>query len=248
MRPAAAFIVQEVGPQEVGVWRREALGVGAVDVRQPPHSTFKIWNTPIALETGAAPDAGFQQRYDPVKYPREDWWPETWLQDQTLESISGARRVVLPGAGLLVCGGGGDANPASGWATATRDISSGLDSLAGGSLRISPREQVALAGAGWRAARCRSARSTATLRRIMVLDQGEGWTLSGKTGLGEWAWAGSAVWGRFEGWFVGWRSGGPDLRLRHLPARPRHEDLRPAPHRADLAGAGVAGRAAGSDG
>ena len=39
--PAAAFIVQEVGPQEVGGPAREALGVGAVDVRQPPHSTFQ---------------------------------------------------------------------------------------------------------------------------------------------------------------------------------------------------------------
>ena len=35
--PAAAFIVQEVGPQRWGSGAR-ALGVGAVDVRQPPHS------------------------------------------------------------------------------------------------------------------------------------------------------------------------------------------------------------------
>ena len=131
------------------------------------------------------------------------------------------------------------------------DISSGLDSFwLGGSLRISPREQVALLARLARGEVPFSPEHVATLRRIMVLDQGEGWTLSGKTGLGE------LGLGRFGGRRGPVRglvrgaggAGGTDLRLRHLPARPRHEDLRPAPHRADPAGAGVAGRAAGSDG
>ena len=197
--------MQEVGPQEVGAPAREALGVGAVDVRQPPHSTFKIWNTLIALETGAAPDAGFQQRYDPVKYPREDWWPETWLQDQTLGRIPALGGVVLPGAGPS-CGGGGDATRLSRLGYGNADISSGLDSFwLGGSLRISPREQVALLARLARGEVPFSPEHVATLRRIMVLDQGEGWTLSGKTGLGELGLGrfGGRFGGRFEGWFVG---------------------------------------------
>ena len=77
----------------------------------------------------------------------------------------------------------------------------------------------------------------ATLRRIMVLDRGEGWTLSGKTGLGELGLGrfGGRFGGRFEGWFVGLAErGGPDLRLRHLPAR---RDMKTfGPHRIALTG------------
>ena len=218
--------------------------MGAVDVRQPPHSTFKIWNTLIALETGAAPDAGFQQRYDPVKYPHEDWWPETWLQDQTLESAFRRSAVWYYRELALRVGAEAMQTRLSRLGYGNADISSGLDSFwLGGSLRISPREQVALLARLARGEVPFSPEHVATLRRIMVLDQGEGWTLSGKTGLGE------LGLGRFGGRFGagsragswGWRSGRTDLRLRHLPARPRHEDLRPAPHRADPAGAGVAG-------
>ena len=131
------------------------------------------------------------------------------------------------------------------------DISSGLDSFwLGGSLRISPREQVALLARLARGeVRTFSPEHVATLRRIMVLDQGEAGRFRARPGSVNWA-PGPVrgrFGGRFEGWFGG-GAGGPDLRLRHLPARPRHEDLRPAPHRADPAGAGVAGRAAGSDG
>ena len=86
------------------------------------------------------------------------------------------------------------------------DISSGLDSFwLGGSLRISPREQVALLARLARGEVPFSPEHVATLRRIMVLDQGEGWTLSGKTGLGELGLgrfgAGSGAGSR--GWFVG---------------------------------------------
>ena len=195
---------------------------------------------------GRGPDAGFQQRYDLGEHYREDWWPETWLQDQTLESAFRRSAVWYYRELALRVG-----------AEAMQTRLSRLGQRQRGHLQrarqLLARRQFAdfpaRAGGwrGWRAARCRSARKhVATLRRIMVLDQGEGWTLSGKTGLGELAGRGP-VRSRFEaGSFGG--AGGPDLRLRHLPARPRHEDLRPAPHRADPAGAGVAGRAAGSDG
>ena len=135
-------------------WDRKRWGSGARGAgrgrgrcRQPPHSTFKIWNTLIALETGAAPDAGFQQRYDPVKYPREDWWPETWLQDQTLESAF-RRSAVWYYRELALRGGRRRCKPGSpGWATATRTSPAG--STASGSAAVCgfPARAGGLAGA-----------------------------------------------------------------------------------------------------
>ena len=207
--------MQEVGPQEVGL-RREALGVGAVDVRQPPHSTFKIWNTLIALETGAAPDAGFQQRYDPVKYPRDrTGGRRPGCRTRRWRAHSGARRCGITGSWPFVWGRRRCKPRLSRLGYGNADISSGLDSFwLGGGLDF-PREQVALLARLARGEVPFSPEHVATLRRIMVLDQGEGWTLSGKTGLGELGQAGSGpVRGPVRGLVRGaGGAGGPDLRF-----------------------------------
>ena len=158
----------------------------------------------------------------------------TWLQDQTLESAFRRSAVWYYRELALRVGAEAMQTRLSRLGYGNADISSGLDSFwLGGSLRISPREQVALLARLARGEVPFSPEHVATLRRIMVLDQGEGWTLSGKTGLGELGLGRfRPVRGPVRGLVRGaGGAGGPDLRLRHLPARPRHEDLRPAPHR-----------------
>lgn len=52
--------------------------------RHTPFSSFKIPNTLIALETGAAKSIDEKIEWNPVKRPAKDFWPDTWKQDQTL--------------------------------------------------------------------------------------------------------------------------------------------------------------------
>ena len=192
----------------MGAPAREALGVGAVDVRQPPHSTFKIWNTLIALETGAAPDAGFQQRYDPVKYPRGLVAGDLAAGPDAGERIPALGGVVLPGAGPS-CGGGGDANPALPAGLRQRGhLQRARQLLARRQFADFPREQVALLA---RLARGEVPFSPGTWRPC-----GGSWCWTGEAGRFRarpgsvnWAWAGSGAGSgagsRAGSW--GWRSG-----------------------------------------
>ncbi|MEO8890680.1 MAG: penicillin-binding transpeptidase domain-containing protein, partial [Coleofasciculaceae cyanobacterium] len=54
--------------------------------RFSPHSTFKIPNSLIALETGVIKDENVMTSYDKVKHPAESWWPNTWAQDHNMRS------------------------------------------------------------------------------------------------------------------------------------------------------------------
>ena len=61
--------------------------------RFSPYSTFKIPNTLIALETGAATGPLMEIKWDEKKYPKEAWWDEVlkpmgirWDRDHTLKS------------------------------------------------------------------------------------------------------------------------------------------------------------------
>jgi beta-lactamase class D len=55
---------------------------GRADQRFAPCSTFKIPNTAILLETGAAPDPEFVVKYDPALNASR----EAWRKDHTLRS------------------------------------------------------------------------------------------------------------------------------------------------------------------
>ena len=46
--------------------------------RFSPCSTFKIPNSIIGLETGVVRDADTVIPWDQQKYPKQDWWPESW--------------------------------------------------------------------------------------------------------------------------------------------------------------------------
>ena len=70
--------------------------------RFPPCSTFKVPNTAILLETGAAPDPAFTLKYDPALEQ-----PENWARDFDLRGrVQGVCPLVLPGDGAAGRDGG----------------------------------------------------------------------------------------------------------------------------------------------
>ena len=234
------------GTAEVGAPAREALGVGAVDVRQPPHSTFKIWNTLIALETGAAPTPGSSNAMT-GEYPARTGGRRTWLDD------AGERIPALGVGAGPSCGGGGDANPALPAGLRQRRTSP-AGSTASGSAAVAdfpaPSGSRWPCWRGWRAGAVQpGARGDPAADHGAGPGRGAG-RFRARPGSVNWAWAGSRPVqgaGSRAGSLGLARAGGPDLRLRHLHGRDAKTF---GPHRIahDPAGAGVAGRAAGSDG
>lgn len=158
-----------------------------------PASTFKILNSLIALDTGAARGPEERMAWDGVA--RE---VPAWNQDLDLRqafSVSAvwfyqelARRI-------------GPERMAEGVARAgygNADIGGGLDRFwLDGSLRISALEQVAFLRRLAAGTLPFSARSQEIVRDLMVLERGEGYVLRAKTG---WAARVSPQ----VGWLVGW--------------------------------------------
>ncbi len=168
--------------------------------RLSPASTFKIPNSLIGLETGVIPDEHYVIRWDGVRR-----WSADWNRDHDLASAIKfsvvwyyqelARRVgperMRHWVDTLHYG--------------NTDISGGIDKFwLGSSLRISPDEQVAFLNRLRKNAVPFSSRSIAIVKRIILQDSGNGWTLRGKTGLADFD-STSLV-----GWYVGWveREGG----------------------------------------
>lgn len=57
-----------------------------VEERHPPFSTFKVPNFLIALEIGVVSDEEETIPYSPERRPAQEWWPEEWPRDHTLQS------------------------------------------------------------------------------------------------------------------------------------------------------------------
>ncbi|MDD4600738.1 MAG: class D beta-lactamase [Negativicutes bacterium] len=161
--------------------------------RLTPCSTFKIYNSLIALETGVAPDENMtlqwdgQQRFLPV-----------WNQNHTMSSAIKssvvwyyqelASRIGTERMQKFI-----DAIPYG-----NRDISGGITQFwLRSSLQISAKEQVELLRRLYNDELPFSARNTAIIRRIIVQSDENGVVFSGKTGSG-------SVEGVYSvGWFVG---------------------------------------------
>ena len=157
---AAAFIVQEVDRKR---WGLRARGAGRGRGRCSPAAPFHIQDLEYAdrvLETGAASDAGFQQRYDLGEIPPRGLVAgDLAAGPDAGERIPALGGVVLPGAGPS-CGGGGDANPALPAGLRQRGhLQRARQLRLGGSLRIS-RASRWPCWRGWARRGCRSARST----------------------------------------------------------------------------------------
>jgi beta-lactamase class D len=162
---------------------------------ESPFSTFKIWNSLIAVDVGVADGPSYKIAWDQKRDPAEDWWPDGWKQDHTLQTAFKAscvwyyqelaRRIGMERmkAKLSEIGYG------------NADTSSGIDQFwLNASLRVTPEEQVAQIARIARRQTPVSAHAIDTLRTISVYEDKDATILRAKTGGG--------LNGR--GWLVGW--------------------------------------------
>lgn len=177
--------------------------------RFSPFSTFKIPNSLIGLETKVLADADHLLRWEPGKYPEASGWTEApfvhWKQDQTLRSAMKysvvwyyrelAKRVGEPQMKKFVTAFG----------YGNQDISGGLAGpqlfqafWLNSSLQISADEQIEFLKKFYTGKLPVSARTTAIVKDILVLEKMPNYTLSGKTG------GGTLPGGNSLGWFVGY--------------------------------------------
>lgn len=182
------------------VW---ASGGARIRERFTPASTSKIPHTLLAYETGAVtgPDEAFE--WDGQKRFADSWNEDQTFGDAFQRSTVWIYQIVVPriGAARLTEG-----LEAFGYGNA--EIG-GPESITRywleGPLAISATEQVEFISRLARRTLPLSARSYDLAVPVMVLEEGEGWTLYGKTGW-------KSVEGQMDiGWFVGWveQSGGP---------------------------------------
>lgn len=182
------------------VW---ASGGARIRERFTPASTSKIPHTLLAYETGAVtgPDEAFE--WDGQKRFADSWNEDQTFGDAFQRSTVWIYQIVVPriGAARLTEG--------------LKSFSYGNADIGGpeqitrywleGPLAISATEQVEFISRLARRTLPLSARSYDLAVPVMVLEEGEGWTLYGKTGW-------KSVEGQMDiGWFVGWveQSGGP---------------------------------------
>lgn len=165
-----------------------------------PASTFKIVSTLVALESGVVDGPDFQLTWDSLAVPRQAWWPEAWAADHTLASAF--RNSVVWYYQELARRIGEDRmlEFLERFSYGNEDISGGIDRfwLTGG-LQISPLEQVAFLRRVYHNQIGVSDRSLDVTKSVMILEEGPGYMLRGKTG---WAAFGDDEPG--IGWLVGY--------------------------------------------
>jgi beta-lactamase class D len=150
--------------------------------RFAPCSTFKIPNTAILLEKGAAPGPEFVVPYDPaLKASREAWRKDHTLRSAYKDSVlwyyhALARKVGMPGMTRLV----------TQFDYGNTDVSGGVDGARpfwiDGSLRISANEQVAFLQRLRDGKLGLSARTDRLTKELMIAEQTPAGTLRAKTG------------------------------------------------------------------
>ena len=150
--------------------------------RFAPCSTFKIPNTAILLETGAAADAEAVVRYDPaLKASRDAWRRDHTLRSAYRESVlwyyhALAKKAGMPAVARLV----------KQFAYGNEDTSGGVGGARpfwiDGTLRISANEQVAFLQRLRDGTVGLSPRSDALTKEIMIAEQTPAGTLRAKTG------------------------------------------------------------------
>ncbi len=159
-----------------------------------PASTFKIFSSLVALETGVIDGPDSIIKWDGVTHSRE-------VLNQDLPLRQAFQVSAVPHYQYLVRRIGHERMQRfidrTGYGN--RDISGGIDRfwLSGG-LRITPREQVAFLSRLYRNELPFSRATMDTVRDMMVTDDGDGYTIRAKTG-----WAAPAGEGN-TGWWTGW--------------------------------------------
>ena len=149
--------------------------------RFAPCSTFKIPNTAILLETGAAPDPEFVVGYDPaLKASREAWRRDHTLRSAYRDSVLWYYRALARKAGLAA-----ESRLVTQFDYGNADTHGGLGEIpfwVDGSLRISANEQVAFLKRLHDDRLGLSPRTASLTKEIMVAEQTPQWTLRAKTG------------------------------------------------------------------
>lgn len=158
-----------------------------------PASTFKIPNSLIALETGVATDEHFLLKWDGV-----DRGSAGWNRDHDLESAFKASAVWYYQEMARRVGARRMQQWVSRLGYGNRSIKGGIDKFwLTGKLAISPEEQIGFLRRLHAGTLPVSKRSMDILRRIMITEQTDSYTLRGKTG---WANSGNVD----TGWYVGY--------------------------------------------
>jgi beta-lactamase class D len=147
-----------------------------------PCSTFKVPNTAILLESGAAPDPGFTLKYDPALSQ-----PSGWARDFDLTGAFRASALWYYQALSRVAGLDAERRLVAQFRYGNGDVSGGLDRTGNpfwvdGTLRISANEQVQFLRALWAGELGLSDRTTRLTRQIMLAEETAAWRLYAKTG------------------------------------------------------------------
>jgi beta-lactamase class D len=170
-------------------------------LRLAPFSTFKVVNSLIGLETGVVADENARFKWDGTREPSMP----AWNRDHTLDSAFEASALWCFQRLARKIG----PERMRDWLHRLRygneDTSAGIDRFwLGTSLKVSADEQLSLIERLYRGTLPMSARSQRIVRQMMLVDQGPGGRLHGKTGTG----------GKRDpngyanlGWFVGYLTG-----------------------------------------
>jgi beta-lactamase class D len=150
--------------------------------RFAPCSTFKIANTAILLESGAAPDPAFTLPYDPRLAQ-----PAQWARDFSLAGAFKASALWYYQAMARRAGMDAMRTWVERFDYGNEDVSGGIDRAGtpfwvDGSLRISADEQVGFLRRLREGRLGLSDRVTRMTLQVMVAEQGSAWRLSAKTG------------------------------------------------------------------
>lgn len=174
-----------------------------------PASTFKVYNSLVALETGVVPDVDSVFAWDGVERG-----VEAWNRDHSMRTGIAASVVWLYQELARRIGEEGYRAAFAREPYGNGDTGGGIDRFwLDGALRISAEEQVAFLDRLRRGALAFRPEHQAAVREIMLLEEGDGYRLFGKTG---WATtlegrSGTVFWeGPDVGWFVGWVERGGD--------------------------------------
>jgi beta-lactamase class D len=161
-----------------------------------PASTFKVPAALIALETGVVKDAN----KDILPWNGVEWIVPACNQDQTLASA--LKRSCMPiFAALMQRVGDRRLNESlAAFDYGNADASGGYPYWIKGNLRTSAMEQIAFLDRLRRGALPASAAHMQAVGDMLVLEEGDGYVLRGKTG-----WVGAP--GPGVGWLVGWVEG-----------------------------------------
>jgi len=165
-----------------------------------PASTYKILNALVALETGAVSD-----EHEVIAWDGVDRGNDGWNRDHDLESAFKASAVWFYQAVARRIGQERMQHWVELAGYGNRDTSGGIDRFwLDGALRITPREELEFLVRLYANELPFSRRAMDVVKRVMIVEEGPGYVLRGKTG-----WAQSSD--PDVGWYVGWveRDDGP---------------------------------------